>query len=75
VLAFLGINASQADPRRSMCSHHYLAMYLVVAGPVLVGALLSVALWVQHRRGARHLRVTAPRPRWTTTADAMEPMP
>ena len=31
ILAFLGINASQVSPDRSMFSHHYLGMYLAVA--------------------------------------------
>jgi hypothetical protein len=64
VLAFLGINASQVDPHTSMFSHRYLPVYLAVAVLLALGALLSVALWIQHRRDLRHQRATAARPRW-----------
>jgi hypothetical protein len=72
ILAFLGINASQVNPHLSMFSYHYLPVYLGVAALLAIGALLSVALWVQHRRAQRHQRVTAPRPRWTPTLEPAE---
>lgn len=65
ILAYLGINASQVNPSRSMFSHHYLGMYLTVAVVIALGVLLSVALYVQQRRAARHHRSPAQRPRWT----------
>ena len=69
ILAFLGINASQVSPDRSMFSHHYLGMYLTVAALILIGALLSAGLWVQHRRDARHHRATRAQTRWTMAPD------
>jgi hypothetical protein len=65
ILAYLGINASQVNPARSMFSHHYLGMYLTVGALIVLGALLSAGLWVQQRRDARHHRVTSQQPRWT----------
>jgi hypothetical protein len=64
VLTFLGINASQVSPARSMFSTHYLGMYIAVAALIVVGATLSLGLWMQHRRDARHQRTSTPRPRW-----------
>src|SRR6202042_1161579 len=49
ILAYLGINASQVDPKLSMFSHRYLGMYLTVAGMLLVGAVLFTGLYFQHR--------------------------
>jgi len=69
ILAFLGINASQVSPARSMFSDHYLGMYLTVAGLILLGTLLSAGLWVRQRRDTRHERSAAGRPRWTLAAD------
>lgn len=69
ILAFLGINASQVNPRRSMFSHHYLAMYLTVAALIVTAGLLFAALRIQHRRGTRTLRTPARRPRWIAAPD------
>ncbi len=65
ILAFLGINASQVSSHRSMFSHQYLGMYLAVVALVIVGSLLSLALWVQQRRAASQSRAPGPRPRWS----------
>jgi ethanolamine transporter EutH len=65
ILAYLGINASQVSSARSMFSHHYLGMYLIVAGLLIVAVLLSAGLWLQQRRDARHHRSAGPHPRWT----------
>ena len=64
ILTFLGINASQVRPDRSMFSPHYLGMYLAVAALVVIGAALSLGLWMQHRRDARHQRTSVSRSRW-----------
>ena len=69
ILAFLGINASQVNPGRSMFSHHYLGMYLTVAAITVLAVLVSLALFVQQRRGARHHRSPAQRPRWTAAPE------
>jgi hypothetical protein len=69
ILAFLGINAAQVDSSRSMFSHHYLGMYLIVAAVIALGAVLSLALWVQQRRDARHHRARDQGSRWTLAAD------
>ena len=37
ILAYLGINASQVNPNRSMFDHHYLGMYLIVAAVIVLG--------------------------------------
>jgi len=47
VLAFLGINASQVAARRSMFSHHYLGMYLIVAAVIVLGGVVSLALYAR----------------------------
>ena len=65
ILTFLGINASQVKSSRSMFSHHYLAMYLIVAAIIAVGVVLSLALYVQQRRDARQHRSPVQRSRWT----------
>jgi hypothetical protein len=65
ILTFLGINASQVSSRWSMFSHHYLPMYVAVAAVLVLGAAVSVGLWVQQRRHTRHQRARAQRPRWT----------
>jgi len=67
ILAYLGINASQVNPDRSMFSHHYAAMYLTVAAVIVLGVAVSAALWAQQRRNSRHHRAPAQRPRWTPT--------
>ena len=69
ILAFLGINAAQVSPGRSMFSHQYLGMYLTVAAVIALGAVLSLALYVQQRRDARHHRTAGARSRWTLAAD------
>jgi hypothetical protein len=69
VLAFLGINASQVNPARSMFSYHYLGMYLAVAAVIVLAAAISLGLYVQQRRDARHYRSPAQRPRWTLAPD------
>ncbi|HEY5989925.1 MAG TPA: hypothetical protein VIV12_26605 [Streptosporangiaceae bacterium] len=40
----------QVSSPRSMFSHHYLGMYVAVVALIVVGAVLSLALWVQQRR-------------------------
>ena len=69
ILAFLGINASQVNPARSMFSRHYLGMYLTVAAVIALAVAISLALYVQQRRDARHHRSPAQRPRWTPAAE------
>lgn len=69
ILAFLGINASQVNSRRSMFSGHYLDMYLAIAGLIAIGIALSATLWVQHRRQARSQRDVTARPRWMPVRD------
>ena len=69
VLAFLGINAAQVNSSRSMFSHQYLGMYLTVAAVIVLGAVLSLALYVQQRRDARHHRTSDQRSRWTLAPD------
>jgi len=69
VLAFLGINASQVSPARSMFSHHYLGVYLTVAALIVLGAVISLALYVQQRRDARHHTAGGQRSRWTLAPD------
>ena len=65
VLAFLGVNASQVNTRWSMFSHHYLPMYLIVAGLIILAVVLSAGLWAQQRRQSRGQRHPSQRPRWT----------
>lgn len=52
LFAFLGINAREVDPARSMFDHHYLAIYLTVAGIALGGGLIFTGLVLaeRHRR-------------------------
>lgn len=69
ILTFLGINASQVNPHLSMFSDHYLGMYAAVVALILAGGLLSLALWVQHRRSAERVRASNPRPRWMLMPD------
>jgi hypothetical protein len=69
ILAFLGINASQVNSARSMFSQHYLAMYLTVAGLIVLGVLLSAGLWLQQRRDTRQHRATGQQPSWTIAPD------
>jgi len=72
ILAYLGINASQVDARQSMFSHHYLGMYVTVGAVIVLGAAVSLALYIQQRREARHHRALAQRPRWTPALDNPE---
>jgi hypothetical protein len=65
ILAYLSINATQVDGDLSMFSHHYLGMYLTVAAVVVLGAVLSLGLYAQQRRGARDRRPPVQRSRWT----------
>ena len=69
ILAFLGINASQVSSGVSMFSRHYAGMYLTVAAVLLLAATLSLGLYVQQRRNARHHRIREERPRWTLAPD------
>ena len=69
ILAFLGINATQVRSTRSMFSHQYLGMYLTVAAVIALGIVLSLALYLQQRRDARHHRTSDARSRWTLAAD------
>ena len=71
ILAFLGINASQVSPHASMFSHRYLAAYIAVAALIAIGVGLSLAMWVQQRRGARQ-HVTASKPRWAPVIDEIQ---
>ncbi len=52
-----------------MLSHHYAGMYVAVVALIVVGAVLSFALWVQQRRVARIPRSPAPRSRWSESSD------
>ncbi|MEW9533596.1 hypothetical protein [Microbispora sp. NPDC049125] len=53
VLAFLGINAREVDDNWSMFDTHYMVVYLFAATLVLIGALLSMTLYMQQRRAMR----------------------
>jgi len=64
ILTFLGINANQVRPDRSMFSAHYLGMYIAVGALIVIGVALSIGLWMQHHRDTRRQRATASRPRW-----------
>jgi hypothetical protein len=46
LFAFLGVNAREVDPARSMFDVHYLAIYLTIAGVALGGAVIFVGLAV-----------------------------
>jgi len=52
-----------------MFSHQHLGMYLTVAGVLVLGAVVSLALWARQRRDARHHRTAAARSRWALAAD------
>jgi hypothetical protein len=69
ILTFLGINASQVSPDRSMFSAHYVGMYIAVGALIIVGVTLSLVLWLQHRRDARHQHISASRPRWAAAPE------
>ena len=73
ILAFLGINASQVNPARSMFDHHYLAMYLTVAVVIALGAVLSLAVYAQQRRNADNHQARPERRRWNLTPDEAPP--
>ena len=64
ILAFLGINARQVEGTRSMFSHHYIGIYLIVLAIMVLGAALALGLYAQQRRDARQHQVAAPRARW-----------
>lgn len=72
ILAYLGINASQVSSARSMFSHHYLGMYLTIAGLIVIAAALSAGLWLQQRRDARQHRPAGQHPRWTMAPDDLQ---
>jgi Flp pilus assembly protein TadB len=44
-------------------------MYLTVAAVIVLGVVLSLALYVQQRRDARQHRTSDQRSRWTLAAD------
>ena len=69
ILAYLGINASQVNPNLSMFNHRYLGMYLTIAGVIVLGLLLSLGLYLQHRRDARKQHSPGQRPRWNLAPD------
>jgi Phage integrase, N-terminal SAM-like domain len=69
ILTFLGINASQVKPDRSMFSAHYLGMYIAVAALIVIGVVLSLGLWMQDRRDARHQHASTSRPHWMAAPD------
>jgi hypothetical protein len=73
VLAFLGINASQVNPGRSMFDHHYLGVYLIVAGLIGLGAALSLAVYARQRRNAQTPQPQAKRLRWTVATEEAPP--
>jgi Flp pilus assembly protein TadB len=52
-----------------MFSHQYLGVYLTVAAVIVLGAVLSLALYVQQRRDASQHRVRDQRSRWTLAPD------
>ncbi len=45
ILAYLGINASQVNPNRSMFDHHYLGTYLIVAAVIVLGVAVSAGVY------------------------------
>ncbi|WP_433497273.1 hypothetical protein ACQP1K_20225 [Sphaerimonospora sp. CA-214678] len=53
VLAFLGINAREVDDRWSMFDGRYLPVYVLAVVLLLIGALISAALYAQQRRAVR----------------------
>ena len=69
ILAYLGINASQVNPNLSMFNHRYLGMYLTIAAVIVLGVLLSLGLYLQHRRDARKQHSPGQRPRWNLAPD------
>ncbi len=64
IFAFLAIQAPQVNKAWSMFSSHYMAVYLTVAGVIVLGVLLSLGLYVQQRRDAREHGFPGRRPRW-----------
>jgi hypothetical protein len=73
ILAYLGINASQVDPNRSMFDHRYLGMYLIVAAVIVLAVVLSLGLYVQQRRDASPRRARGDRPPRALAPDEPEP--
>jgi hypothetical protein len=73
ILAFLGINARQVNPGRSMFDHHYLGMYLTVAAVIALGAVLSLAVYARQRRNAQIPQPHAERRRWNLAAGDAPP--
>lgn len=69
VLSFLGINASQVNPRASMFSDRYLPMYVAVACVIVAGALLAVIMYLRnrHTRDTSSTRIT-----WLNSADTSQ---
>ncbi len=53
ILAFLGINAREVDNSWSMFDTRYLPVYALAIVLLLVGALISAALYAQQRRAMR----------------------
>jgi hypothetical protein len=52
LFAFLGVNAREVDPARSMFDSHYLAIYVTIALIGAGGGLIFVALaWLERGRG------------------------
>lgn len=47
ILAYFGINANQVNPNRSIFDEHYLPVYITVLIVMTIGALLSLALYLQ----------------------------
>ncbi len=62
ILAYLGINASQVNPNRSMFDHRYLGMYLIVAAVIVLGVAISAGVYVQQRRAVTPRRAPGERP-------------
>ena len=73
ILAYLGINASQVNPSRSMFDHRYLGMYLTVAAVIVAGVLISAGVYVQQRRAVIPRRAQGERPPWTAVAGQQKP--
>jgi uncharacterized BrkB/YihY/UPF0761 family membrane protein len=73
ILAYLGINASQVNPSRSMFDHRYLGMYLTIAAVIVVGVLISAGVYVQQRRAVTPRQARSERPPWAPVADQPKP--
>lgn len=54
LFAFLGINAREVAPTRSMFDHHYLPIYFAISFIALAGVALFIGLaWRERHRGSR----------------------